>query len=300
MTAQLPELPSKERLQQYIRNPLEYGLTRSEVMELARGMLVGMEQEPVATVFKSGDSAKVIMIGADLADGYTDLFAQAATVVSEQSAYKAAVATLEHLGYTYHGGEMWKPPLGPAPNFSLIDQLHAEIDALKEQLGSYPAQIVDSDKILSDICDLFKIGELARTRSAIMTNIENAINFAEKLHAIELEFFMVPGEPDDDYPDEEPMDECLVNSWGSTTEQYVEQFRMALKKIAPPAPVAVPAPVVLPDDELINRKAFERFANNLGYSDASYFTTDTHPNYYDDDRINKWFDFGRWVWKSEL
>ena len=162
----------------------------------------------------------------------------AAPVVSEQSAYKAAIATLEHLGYTYHGGEMWKPPLGPAPNFSLIDQLHAEIDALKEQLGSYPAQIVDSDKILSDMCDLFKIGEDARTRSAIMTNIENVNDFADKLHAIEREFFMVPGEPDDDYPDEEPADECLVNCWGTTTEQYVEQFRAALKSLS--AQVAVP------------------------------------------------------------
>lgn len=124
---------------------------------------------------------------------------------------------------------------------------------IKEQT----APVADSDKILSDICDLFKIGELARTRSAIMTNIENAINFAEKLHAIELEFFMVPGEPDDDYPDEEPMDECLVNSWGSTTEQYVEQFRMALKKIAPPAPVAVPDELVHHDKDPEITKAYK-------------------------------------------
>jgi hypothetical protein len=27
----------------------------------------------------------------------------------------AAMKTLEHLGYTYHGGEHWKPPLGAAP-----------------------------------------------------------------------------------------------------------------------------------------------------------------------------------------
>lgn len=58
--------------------------------------------------------------------------------------------------------------------------------------------------------------------------IENMKRFAEHLHAIEREFFMVPGEPDEDYPDAEPDDECLVNCWGSTTEQYVEQFRAAL------------------------------------------------------------------------
>ncbi|MDU7196972.1 MAG: hypothetical protein E6288_03255 [Enterobacteriaceae bacterium] len=43
-------------------------------------LLAAHEQEPSATVFKSGDSAKVIMIGADLADGYTDLFAHPAPV----------------------------------------------------------------------------------------------------------------------------------------------------------------------------------------------------------------------------
>lgn len=60
--------------------------------------------------------------------------------------------------------------------------------------------------------------------------INNLKGFAEQLHAIEREFFMVPGEPDEDYPDAEPDDECLVNCWGSTTEQYVEQFRAALAR----------------------------------------------------------------------
>ena len=30
---------------------------------------------------------------------------------------KAAKATLINLGYTYHGGEMWKPPLGQPPAY---------------------------------------------------------------------------------------------------------------------------------------------------------------------------------------
>lgn len=29
-----------------------------------------------------------------------------------EPACKAAIRTLEHLGYTYHGAEYWKPPLG--------------------------------------------------------------------------------------------------------------------------------------------------------------------------------------------
>lgn len=30
---------------------------------------------------------------------------------------KAAIKTLEHLGYTYHGAEYWKPPLAKRPRF---------------------------------------------------------------------------------------------------------------------------------------------------------------------------------------
>ena len=33
-------------------------------------------------------------------------------MVVENRKQKAAMATLERLGYTYHGGEAWKPPLG--------------------------------------------------------------------------------------------------------------------------------------------------------------------------------------------
>ncbi len=93
---------------------------------------------------------------------------------------------------------------------------------------------------LTRLYDLFGIGKRARTPAALICNVENTRRFAEYLHAIEREFFMVPGEPDEDYPDEEPAAECLVNCWGSTKEQYIEQFREALKRITPPAASPVP------------------------------------------------------------
>ncbi len=43
----------------------------------------------------------------------------------------AAQETLERLGYTYAGGQYWKPPLGQAPNFDLLDSLHRKIAALE-------------------------------------------------------------------------------------------------------------------------------------------------------------------------
>lgn len=39
---------TKERIEQFIKNPLEHGLTRIEQMEMARQLLAGLEQGPVA------------------------------------------------------------------------------------------------------------------------------------------------------------------------------------------------------------------------------------------------------------
>lgn len=48
------------------------------------------------------------------------------TTQKQITKYKAANKTLEHLGYSYHGGEMWAPPIGTKPNFDLIDRLRAD------------------------------------------------------------------------------------------------------------------------------------------------------------------------------
>jgi hypothetical protein len=42
----------------------------------------------------------------------------------------AAIATLKGLGYTHHGGQLWKPPVGQKPDFDLIDSLRAEVESL--------------------------------------------------------------------------------------------------------------------------------------------------------------------------
>lgn len=85
--------------------------------------------------------------------------------------------------------------------------------------------------LLNEIADIFGIGEKVPAH-CLKTNIGNCKRFSENLHAVEREFFMVAGEPNEDYPDEEPEQECLVNSWGSSKEQYIEQFRAALEVIA--------------------------------------------------------------------
>jgi len=49
---------TKERLEQYIKSPLEHGLTRSEQMEMARQLLASMGQEPVAWRWRWSDDAE--------------------------------------------------------------------------------------------------------------------------------------------------------------------------------------------------------------------------------------------------
>ena len=59
----------------------------------------------------------------------------------------AAQATLKHLGYTYEGGEQWKPPLGKKPDFDLIDALHAEVERLtaeRDALREFAQWLIDS------------------------------------------------------------------------------------------------------------------------------------------------------------
>lgn len=39
----------------------------------------------------------------------------------------SAVATLKGMGYTYGGGMLWRPPLGQAPRFDMLDALHVKL-----------------------------------------------------------------------------------------------------------------------------------------------------------------------------
>lgn len=54
--------------------------------------------------------------------------------MTTHSAASAAIKTLQALGYTHSGGELWKPPIGQAPNFDLIDNLRTRIARLEAEL----------------------------------------------------------------------------------------------------------------------------------------------------------------------
>ena len=77
--------------------------------------------------------------------------------------------------------------------------------------------------LIEKIADAFHIGSEARTPATIMANVVNVIRRSDCLSAIEREFFTTIVEDEDG----EKGEECSLN-WGSSPDEYVEQFRAAL------------------------------------------------------------------------
>lgn len=116
-----------------------------------------------------------------------------------------------------------------------IAELEAQVEqhkAAEEMQIALREKAVERETALSETLEelkqIFGIGEGVTSTGVVLTNARNCSRFADLLHAIEMEFFMVPGEPDEDYPNDEPPQECLMNCWGSSKEEYIEQFRKAL------------------------------------------------------------------------
>lgn len=63
---------------------------------------------------------------------------------TQTTADVAAIRTLERLGYTHSGGELWRPPLGKRPDFDLLDAKQAEIERLRAELADLREQAVDA------------------------------------------------------------------------------------------------------------------------------------------------------------
>lgn len=55
-------------------------------------------------------------------------------LAQQAPAQAAAVRTLEQAGYTYHGGELWKPPIGKAPRFITEDTAAQAVGLTQEAI----------------------------------------------------------------------------------------------------------------------------------------------------------------------
>lgn len=124
--------------------------------------------------------------------------------------------------------------------FGAADNLRAALEA------ATAPPVAQAQDDITQIYELFGIGSQARSIQTLMVSLRNTMHFADLLHAVEREFFMVPGEPDDEYPGNEPTHDCILNCWGSNVDQYIEQFRAALTASGHSA---APAPSDLTDEQ---------------------------------------------------
>lgn len=126
--------------------------------------------------------------------------------------------------------------LPPLPGKSRICECE-EYAYTDEDMRAYAGAVrkAERQRIESELAalyDLLSIGAAAREPHVLLHNVENVKRRAECLSVVEREFFMVAGEPDEDFSDGEPADECLLR-WGADAASYVEQFRIALDRIRP-------------------------------------------------------------------
>lgn len=83
--------------------------------------------ETIADFVHNGHSTALHITTAGLgmpAGRYKLVLAQSAD--AEAAIHRAAVKTLEHLGYAYRGAELWKPPIGKRPAWAWADGAEAE------------------------------------------------------------------------------------------------------------------------------------------------------------------------------
>ena len=102
-----------------------------------------------------------------------------------------------------------------------------EMDKLIAENERLQARVAELEGTINAVGEAFGTGSEARTRGTLVTCAENTVKFTKCLDAVE-RFFMVPGEPDDDYPDWEVDDVCLLNHWANSPEEYAEQFRVEI------------------------------------------------------------------------
>ncbi|MDV1795065.1 hypothetical protein RZR10_15170 [Enterobacter asburiae] len=94
--------------------------------ELARIALASLEAEPVAWLLSGGGAKNHVSF--DSGNAYADPLREVTPLYAAPQLphpapeHLAAVATLESKGYTWHGGQLWKPPLGKAPAYITDEQ----------------------------------------------------------------------------------------------------------------------------------------------------------------------------------
>lgn len=102
--------------------------------------------------------------------------------------------------------------------------------SLNKQLDEALERETALASMFAELKRIFGTGEAVNSTDVVLANAINSAHFAKLLHAVEQKFFTVNDDFDDDYLNDAPAPKCLVNSWGSTKSDYVNQFGRALKR----------------------------------------------------------------------
>jgi len=141
--------------------------------------------------------------------------------MTNESKLREALASILHLADAFAAGPHGMP---------MQQEAVAKAGAALALPMTAPGAEVPSDAVLAKVCDLLRIGALARSESTILTNVRNAVHFSALLHAVENDLFPKPDLPDDDDPYAEVAEDLPApNSWAAKDPaDYVAQFRAAL------------------------------------------------------------------------
>lgn len=104
----------------------------------------------------------------------------------QQAEALAAIKTLQHLGYSYHGAEMWKPPIGKKPNFDLLDTKGARIAELEAELEAVGAGGVQRLAIAPQPCSRSHPHEEMTPMCELRTEIARLTNALARAEAAAL------------------------------------------------------------------------------------------------------------------
>lgn len=122
---------TKERIELFIKNPLENGLTRGEQMELARIALASLEAEPVAWLLSGGGAKNNVSF--DSGNAYADPLREVTPLYTAPPA-PVSVPDLKPVGFLFvsdDGSVAYSPAVWPMKGFNLIGPIYGDVNAYR-------------------------------------------------------------------------------------------------------------------------------------------------------------------------
>ncbi len=125
---------TKERIELFIKNPLENGLTRGEQMELARIALASLEAEPVAWLLSGGGAKNNVSF--DSGNAYADPLREVTPLYASPPA-PVSVPDLKPVGFLFvsdDGSVAYSPAGWPMKGFNLIGPIYGDVNACRSAM----------------------------------------------------------------------------------------------------------------------------------------------------------------------